>query len=68
MKTLLGTLFIPNKLQAHGKELATLLRPALSGNDAKKFDAAVAQFLDAVGQRARFVADQLQTLPATAAN
>jgi hypothetical protein len=65
MEKLLETVFVPAKVQARAQELAALIRPAAVGNDpraAKQFDAAVAEFNDAVTKRASFVAEQIKTL------
>jgi len=67
---LLASEFKPDKLQARARELATIMRPAAVGTDperARKFDAAVAQFCDAIARRASFVAEELKAPPAAKA-
>ena len=67
MAKMLDTVFNPDKVQARCKELATVIKPAVAGNDAaaaKTFDAAVASYCDAVSRRASFAAQQLKAPPA----
>jgi hypothetical protein len=65
--SLLKTVFNPIRLQERSRELAAAIRPAAVGNDteaAKAFDAAVAQFCDAVSRRASLAAAQIGAPPA----
>jgi spore coat protein CotH len=67
---LLDTVFKPDKVQKRAREIAATIRPAAAGTDpdaARKFDAAVLQFCNAVDLRARFVSEQLKALPPTKA-
>jgi hypothetical protein len=65
---LLDTVFVSDKVQARARELAANLREAAAGSGAaaaREFDAAVARFCDAVGHRARWVAEELNRADAT---
>jgi len=55
--------FVPAKVQARARDIASAVRPVVVGADARAaeaFDAAVAGFQDAGARRARFVAAQFK--------
>ena len=63
LSKLMATVLKPDRVQARARELAAVMRPAVSGNDATtthQFDQAVSQFCDAVGRRTVAVSGQLQ--------
>jgi hypothetical protein len=61
LEKLLQTVFVPAQVRAKAQTLAAVIRPAIGDPaDAKSFDAAMQQFLDAVDKRAHFASHELK--------